>query len=139
MQMHLDSDPGTFGIYAYRPGAVTVGIPIAAQDIHTTPPPPRREVLTRSLVIMPGRLIDDWPPQCFEDLIPDHFAPLTAHDLEIVLFGSGSRLRWPAPSMLAMLLERGVGVEVMDTGAACRTYNILRADGRRVAAALLID
>ena len=88
---------------------------------------------------MPGRLIDDWPPQCFEDLTPDHFALLTAHDVEILLFGSGSRLRWPAPSMLAMLLERRIGVEVMDTSAACRTYNILRADGRRVAAALLIE
>ena len=139
MQMHLDSDPGTFGIYAYRPGAVTVGIPVPAQEIHAAPPPPRREVLTRSLVIMPGRLIDDWPPQCFEDLTPDHFALLTAHDVEILLFGSGSRLRWPAPSMLAMLLERRIGVEVMDTSAACRTYNILRADGRRVAAALLIE
>lgn len=139
MQMHLDSDPGTFGIYAYQPGAVTVGIPVPAADIHTAPPPPRREVLTRSLVIMPRRLIDDWPPQSFEDLSPEHFALLPDHDVEILLFGSGSRLRWPAPSILAMLLERGIGVEVMDTGAACRTYNILRADGRRVAAALLID
>lgn len=55
-----------------------------------------------------------------------------------MLFGSGARLQRPHPRLLATLTNRGIGVEVMDTGSACRTYNFLMSDGRRVAAALLM-
>jgi uncharacterized protein len=137
MQISLDTDATTFGIYAYRPGEVTVGVPVAAND--GIPRAPQREVLTRSLIIMPERLISDWPPQSCDELSAAHFATLIDYGLEILLLGSGHRLRWPERHVLRPLWDRNIGVEVMDTGAACRTYNILRADGRKVAAALLID
>jgi uncharacterized protein len=57
---------------------------------------------------------------------------------EIVLLGTGPRLRFPSPAVYASLLKARIGVEVMDTAAACRTYNILAAEGRRVAAALML-
>ena len=58
---------------------------------------------------------------------------------EVVLFGSGSRLRFAKPEALRPLIERGIGVETMDTAAACRTYNILVSEGRSVVAALVIE
>ncbi|MEO6431968.1 MAG: MTH938/NDUFAF3 family protein, partial [Nitrosospira sp.] len=58
---------------------------------------------------------------------------------EMVLFGTGATLRFPHPTLTRTLIESRIGVEVMDTAAACRTYNILTAEGRRVAAALLIQ
>ena len=58
---------------------------------------------------------------------------------ELVIFGSGARLRFPAPGLLRDLIERRIGVETMDTAAACRTYNVLASEGRSVVAALLLD
>ena len=57
---------------------------------------------------------------------------------ELVIFGSGARLQFVSPALLRCLIERRIGVETMDTAAACRTYNILLAEGRNVAAAILI-
>lgn len=80
-----------------------------------------------------------WDCDRFEGLGPAHFAQLAALGTELVLFGSGSRLRFPRPEWLRPLIERGIGLETMDTPAACRTYNILAGEGRRVAVALLIE
>jgi uncharacterized protein len=96
------------------------------------------EVVTRSVVVMPEQLIRDWPPQSFEELRREHFDRLSQLHPEIVLVGTGERLRFPEPRVTAPLRERGIGVEVMDTAAACRTYNVLMAEGRVVAAALLM-
>ena len=63
---------------------------------------------------------------------------LVGHKPEVVLLGTGARLRFPPAAVLAPLTRAGIGVEVMDTAAACRTYNILAGDGRRVVAALLM-
>jgi uncharacterized protein len=67
-----------------------------------------------------------------------HFEVIAGLEPEIVLLGTGGRQRFPRPSLLRSLLARGVGVEIMDTAAACRTYNIIMLEGRRVAAALLL-
>lgn len=91
-----------------------------------------------SLVVLPDRLITDWGASTFEALDPEQLAPLAGCGLEIVLLGTGDRLRFPAPAILRPLVEAGVGVEVMDVPAACRTYNILAAESRRVGAALLL-
>ena len=80
-----------------------------------------------------------WDCNRFEGLGPAHFAQLAALGTELVLFGSGSRLRFPRPEWLRPLIEQGIGLETMDTPAACRTYNILAGEGRRVAVALLIE
>ncbi len=75
----------------------------------------------------------------FEHLGPEHFAALAGMDVEVVIFGSGSRIRFPQAAWLAPLLARRIGIETMDTPAACRTYNILAQEGRVVAVALLLD
>ena len=80
-----------------------------------------------------------WPSSRFEDLGPEHFAQLAQLDAEVVIFGSGSRIRFPKAAWLQPLLARQIGIETMDTAAACRTYNILAQEGRSVAAALLLE
>jgi len=93
---------------------------------------------TRSLIVLPGQVIADWPPQAFEELALAHFAALVLLRPELVILGTGRRQRFPRAELLAPLVEAGIGWEVMDTGAACRTYNILMGEGRNVAAALLM-
>ena len=81
----------------------------------------------------------DWTCTQFDDLSPAHFAPLVETNPELVVFGSGNALRFPRPAWIRSLIEARIGVETMDTGAACRTYNILAGEGRRVVAALLVE
>ncbi len=81
----------------------------------------------------------DWQCSRFEDLTPAHFAQLAGLDAEVVVFGSGARLRFAPPAWLAPLMRQRIGVESMDTQAACRTYNILAGEGRHVVAALLLE
>jgi uncharacterized protein len=90
-------------------------------------------------VIVPWRgQVQDWQARDFDALGADHFARLLALQPELVLFGSGERLRFPPPAWLAALFAARVGVETMDTAAACRTYNVLASEGRPVVAALLL-
>ena len=91
----------------------------------------------RSVVVLPERIVTDWPAGRFDELVPEHFAALADLGREIVLLGTGSRLRFPRPEIISPLIRAGIGVEVMDLQAACRTYNILVAEQRKVAAALL--
>lgn len=80
-----------------------------------------------------------WSCQRFEDLLPEHFEQLVALQPELVIFGSGQKLRFPHPATHAALMAKRIGLETMDTLAACRTYNILAQEGRRVVAVLLIE
>ena len=80
-----------------------------------------------------------WHAESFESLAVEHFARIAALAPELVIFGSGMRLRFPAPSLLRPLIDAGIGVETMDTAAACRTYNVLLAEGRSVVAGLLFN
>jgi len=75
----------------------------------------------------------------FDALGPEHFATLAELKVEVVIFGSGSRIRFPRPAWLAPLAAARIGIETMDTPAACRTYNILAQEGRDVAVALLLE
>ena len=79
----------------------------------------------------------DWACTRFEDLGAAHFDPLAELHPELVIFGSGQRLRFPKPEWLRGLMSRRIGVETMDSVAACRTYNILAGEGRRVVLVLL--
>lgn len=93
----------------------------------------------RPLVLAPGRDPQDWAVGGFEALTPAHFeALLEAHAPEVVVFGTGAQLRFPPAEVSRVLLRAGVGLEVMDTPAACRTYNILLSEDRRVVAAILL-
>ncbi len=80
-----------------------------------------------------------WDCRRYEELTAAHFTPLAALRPELVLFGSGARLRFPRPEWLQALVEQGIGLETMDTAAACRTYNILAGEGRHVVVALLLE
>lgn len=93
----------------------------------------------RSIVVFPERPVFEWPVDGFGALSAESFRFIADQSPELVVFGSGSRLRFPHPRLLAPLTDRGIGVETMDIYAACRTYNILMAEGRRVAAALLLE
>lgn len=92
-----------------------------------------------SVIVLPGAPVRDWPVSSFDALAPEHFAMLLDPAPELVIFGSGARLRFPHPRLVAALTAKRIGVETMDFQAACRTYNILMAEGRKVAAALLIE
>lgn len=93
----------------------------------------------KSLIVLPERLIEGWAPKGFGGLTADDFAALAALDAGIVLIGTGARQQFPAPALLRPLMEARVGYEIMDTAAACRTYNILVGEGRLAAAALIIE
>jgi len=92
-----------------------------------------------SLVVSPEQIITGWGPASAEELTEDHFAPLAELTPQVVVIGTGEHQIFPDPGLYFALLERGIGVEIMDTGAACRTYNILMAEGRQVAAGLIVD
>jgi uncharacterized protein len=93
---------------------------------------------TSSLVVSADRLIADWPAASIDALAADHLAAIVELSPEIVLLGTGATFSFPEPSLLAPLYKAGIGVEVMDTPAACRTYNILLGEGRNVVAALVV-
>ena len=92
-----------------------------------------------SVLVMPEGAVIPWNVARFEDLTPEHFARLLELGAEVVVFGTGNKLRFPHPRLTAPLTEKRIGVEAMDLQAAGRTYNILMLEGRKAAAALLIE
>jgi uncharacterized protein len=121
LKLHLDHPANTNAITGYGPGYVQVN-----QVRHAG-----------SLIVMPERLIENWRPQSFEELAAEDFAELAQLPVEIVIIGTGEKLRFPHPRITQELTRRRIGLESMSTAAACRTYNILMGEGRAVAAALL--
>jgi uncharacterized protein len=91
-----------------------------------------------NLVLTAETIATGWATAGFEGLAATDFAALLPHKPEVVLFGAGPAIRFPHPRLTRALTDAGVGVEVMDTPAACRTFNILVAEGRGVVAALLL-
>jgi uncharacterized protein len=122
MQIQLETGDRSNLIRAYAPGQVTVN----------------ETIYRASLIVLPGRVVTDWPPQQFADLAIPHLQALGELESEVILIGTGRRLQFPRAELLAPLMASGTGFEVMDTAAACRTYNILMGEGRNVAAALLM-
>ena len=114
-------------ILGYGPGWVGLGHNGVAEKIE------------RSIVIGSHGEKFEWNCARFEDLSEEHFNQLIKTKPELIVFGSGTRLRFVAPALLRALMQQRIGVETMDTLAACRTYNILAGEGRRVIAALLIE
>ncbi|MBA4141767.1 MAG: Mth938-like domain-containing protein [Nitrosospira sp.] len=92
----------------------------------------------QSLIVLPDRIIENWEAKTFDHLTMEHFDFVLSLESEMVLLGTGAVLRFPHPELTRKLTRSGIGIEVMDTAAACRTYNILTAEGRQVAAVLLI-
>ena len=97
------------------------------------------EKITHSVILGSKGQRVDWQCNRFEDLTAAHFAQLADFDAELIIFGSGPRIRFPQPAWLQPLMAKRMGLETMDTGAACRTYNILAGEGRRVAVAIVLE
>ena len=92
----------------------------------------------RSVVVSP-QAVTEWHVGNFEDLAPNDFAFIAELKAEIVIFGTGTLQRFPRQELSRAFATSGAGVEIMDTKAACRTYNILAAEGRKVVAAILLE
>src|SRR5688500_8791885 len=92
----------------------------------------------RNVVVRPEGEVTDWRAESFDTLEPAHFEALLEFNPEIVLLGTGERLRFPHPQLTRSLAEARIGFEVMDTKAVCRTFNILMSEGREVLAAILV-
>jgi uncharacterized protein len=122
VKLHASGPSGVNTITAYGEGYVTVN----------------SERRTSSVVVLPDR-VEPWAAKSFDALSAEDFAFLKNLDAEIVLLGTGARQRFPHPRLTAGLARAGIGLEVMDLQAACRTYNILVAEQRKVAAALLFE
>lgn len=124
MKLHLNTDAGQLLFTGYGADHVLInghrfdaGLLLTARGVEIAP----------------------WAGQDFAALIPAHFEWVAQRELDILLLGTGARLRFPHPSLTRALVEARIGLEVMDTGALCRTYNILAAEGRSVGAAVLIE
>jgi uncharacterized protein len=92
-----------------------------------------------SLIVAPDVPVETWPVLTWPALVSGHFARLVELAPALVLLGSGAHQRFPHPSITRALTEARIALEVMDTRAACRTYNILAAEGRSVAAAVIVE
>lgn len=96
------------------------------------------EKFTSNVIVSAQTGSNLWSCPGFDALLPEHFDLFVPMQPELVIFGSGERLRFPHPSCLQSLYAKRIGVETMDTHAACRTFNFLVGEGRRVIAALLV-
>lgn len=123
MKLHTDQNPALKLFTSHGEGYVSVN----------------QERFDTHVLVLPDRIEAGWTEHGFSQLSQEDFAHLAATGAEIVLLGTGARLCFPHPSLQQPLMAAGIGLEVMDTAAACRTYNILASEGRKVAAALLIE
>jgi uncharacterized protein len=124
MKLHLNTDAGQMLFTGY--GADHVLINGHRHDASLL-------LTARGIEVAP------WAGLGFEALTAAHFRWIASRELDILLLGTGTRLRFPHPSLTRALVEAQIGLEVMDIGALCRTYNILVAEGRSVGAAVLIE
>ena len=122
MKFSLDDSEGGNTIQSYAKGQVTVsGVTYRG-----------------NLILTPTRIIEDWGPESFSDLVLSDFNRLAELEPEIVILGTGAVHRFPHPALSLPLMERRIGLESMATDAACRTYNILMGEGRNILAALFM-
>ena len=94
---------------------------------------------TDSLFVLPEVAPALWPVDSFDQLSSEHFAQIDAAAPDVVILGTGERQRFVHPRLISALTTRRIGVECMNNQAACRTYNILMAEGRKVALALIFE
>jgi uncharacterized protein len=122
MELNLDTGEGRYQIRAYANDFIQVN----------------EQKIRHSLIVMPNQLVDPWPPHSIADLTADYLQLIIELHPSIVLLGSGENLAFPDAALLNVFYQQKIGIEVMNNGAACRTYMVLMSEGRNVAAALLI-
>ncbi|MFC1747681.1 Mth938-like domain-containing protein [Pseudomonadota bacterium] len=145
MQVNHDFDINIHRIKSYAKGEIQVVLPFSAP---ISPTAMRNEdsdrkslqveKLNHSAVVMPGKLIMNWPVDTVDDLTREYVQELVELKPELVLIGTGEKLIWPSRALLAPLTNANIGYEIMGSAAACRTYNILAHEGRDVTAALMM-
>jgi len=123
VKLHLSNTAGLNLFTAYGDGYVAVN----------------HQKHEKNLILLPESLIEAWTTASVETLQESDMQQLLGLGVEVILLGTGRRLRFPASPLMRPFAPAGIGLEVMDLQAACRTYNILAAEGRKVAAALLFD
>ena len=123
MKLHHSNQDGLNIIKAYSENSVTIN----------------EETFTRSIIVQAQYLEPAWLPQNIDELDSATMRELARLDTEIILLGTGQRQCFPDRRLFVPCYDRNIGIEVMDTPAACRTYNILLEEGRAVTAALLIN
>ena len=123
MSLTLDENAAQYQIRAYKPGQIQVN----------------DQVYTRSLIITSQKLMPDWRPAHISALTKDDLAIIKTLHPTILLIGTGTTLQFPPLALYGDLINHGIGVEIMNTSAACRTYNVLTAEERNVVAALIIQ
>lgn len=122
MKLHLTSSDGRQLVSGYGAGFVAINAVRYERSVLVTP-----------------EAVAEWPVRDFDALTAADFAFIGERRPEIVIVGTGATQRFPPPQLARSLAASGAGVEIMDSKAACRTYNILVAEGRRVVAAILIE
>jgi len=122
MKISLDDMDESLVIRGYGPGEVAVG----------------RQRYTSSLLVTPDGVVPDWGPNRVAEITARHLLDILSYRPELLILGTGERQDFPSPRLFTDLMDARVGYEVMATPAACRTYNILLSEGRRVVAALLL-
>ncbi len=137
MRFSQENDQHRFYIHAIEGSEVIIAAPnpraftVVNQDGHV--------VVNSSFIITPKSLDVAWQADPSEQLTPDQLSKVTAlENLEVVIIGTGAQTNFPSAETLKPLIEAGIGYEVMDSHAACRTYNILCGEGRNVAAAIML-
>lgn len=125
MELTQDYSQGQYQIRSYSPGSVTIND--KTND----------KIYTKSILVSMSAVML-WKPQTFAQLKAKDFQIIADQTPEVVILGTGERQQFPDPSILAPLINKNIGVEVMDTSAACRTFNVVAAEGRNVVAALLL-
>lgn len=122
MKLHLADSKNRYAVTGYGPGY------LAVNAIRYEQP----------LLITPDQSPEPWPVLAFDQLDAAAMAVLLEKRPEIIVLGTGATQRFAAPVVLRPLIEAGIGLETMNTPAACRTYNILMGEGRKVLAAMLL-
>ena len=120
MEFALDNGKATYQIQGYQEGRITVN----------------NQTYINSLIVMPEWLLAPWQVEALEDLVSNHFDVLLPHHPQLVILGTGKTSCFPHPQVFSALIDHKIGFEIMSTSAACRTYTLLMAEGRNVAAAL---
>ncbi len=122
MKLTADHSEGNT-IQSYRPGEIRI----------------QGELIYTNVIVSQDSLLTDWQPGQFHQLSLTDFRPVLDMEPEIILFGTGASQRFPDIALLTEILKAGIAIEVMETGAACRTFNVLVGEYRKAVAALLVD
>ena len=125
-------------IHAYASGAIILAVPAHLEVNQEVDPETGLCQVNQSLILTGQQLISDWEPGQTDELTTAHMEAILELEPELVLLGTGARQHFPAMDILSPLHRARIGIEVMDTAAACRTFNILVGEGRHVVAALMM-